>query len=230
MYSSIDSFADFPKELAKSMILFDQDLLNYHFSTKYLKIPQKFNAFVRYERAKNENIKRKIYHYTGREAGCRPEFDISERFSKLFLEYFYKTPWFSFETLGNIAESIRKHYNQRQNQFLQISNMLVQRNRAFFGDKRYFDTLKKIFQIKADEEFIDFPAPVGKYVLNLMNSMAASRGRNIYFVLSFNYDPIRDILIQNGFVEGVDFFDATSILLSENQGIHFNSNFIIREM
>ena len=230
-FSTVDKFADFPKKYSTYMTLFDQDLLNYHFSTNYVKLPQNFNAFVRYERPKNKAVEQKIYHYTGRENACRPEFDISERFNKLFLEYFYKTPWFGFETLGNIANSIRKHCNQRQNEFLKISNILIQRERAFFADKRYVEILKKIFQIKDDEEFVDFAELTVPYVINLMKAMTASRGKKIFFiVLTDNYDPVRDLLVKNGFVEYVDFFNATKIMLSENQGVHFNSNFIIRDM
>ena len=51
-FSQLKNFAEFPQEYKNFMILFDQDLLNLHFSKKYLKLPQKYNAFVRLEISK----------------------------------------------------------------------------------------------------------------------------------------------------------------------------------
>ena len=75
----------------------DQDILNYCFSTSYLKLPTKFNRFVL--RAKNENewnIQEKLYHY----ATSRTCFVMDSRdpYNQLFMKYFTKTPWVDADT------------------------------------------------------------------------------------------------------------------------------------
>lgn len=73
-------------------IYLDQDVLNYCFSTSYLKLPLKFNRCVMWARFENEwTIDKKIYHY----AASRICFIMDSRdpFNQLFMKYFIKTPW-----------------------------------------------------------------------------------------------------------------------------------------
>ena len=89
----------------------DQDILNYCFSTSYLKLPTKFNRFVL--RAKNENewnIQEKLYHY----ATSRTCFVMDSRdpYNQLFMKYFIKTPWVDDDTKVALSGGIpfRKKY------------------------------------------------------------------------------------------------------------------------
>ncbi|MBD3878132.1 MAG: glycosyltransferase [Quinella sp. 1Q5] len=75
----------------------DQDILNYCFSTSYLKLPLKFNRFVFHARPENEwTIEKKIYHF----AASRISFIMDSRdlFNRLFMDYFIKTPWVDADT------------------------------------------------------------------------------------------------------------------------------------
>ncbi|MBR6711852.1 MAG: glycosyltransferase [Selenomonadaceae bacterium] len=75
----------------------DQDILNYCFSTSYLKLPTKFNRFVLNARRENELlIDKKIYHF----AASRLSFIMNSRdpFNQTFMNYFTKTPWVDADT------------------------------------------------------------------------------------------------------------------------------------
>lgn len=89
----------------------DQDILNYCFSTTYLKLPVKFNRFVLYARRENEwPIQEKLYHY----AASRICFVMDSRdpFNQLFMKYFIKTPWIDDDTKAALSGAIpsRKNY------------------------------------------------------------------------------------------------------------------------
>ena len=75
----------------------DQDILNYCFSTVYLKLPTKFNRFVLNARRENELlIDKNIYHF----AASRICFIMDSRdpYNQLFMNYFIKTPWVDADT------------------------------------------------------------------------------------------------------------------------------------
>ena len=60
----------------------DQDLLNYCFSAEYLKLPSKYNCWVRRERASGKTtIERKVYHFIGQ--GDSLGFDARDNFHRL---------------------------------------------------------------------------------------------------------------------------------------------------
>ena len=88
----------------------DQDILNYCFSTRYLKLPIKFNRFVVFARQNKESaLKGKIYHYVGSSnLGWGMSFDLNDPFSKLWIDYFVKTPWFNAETLSNFYKNFNE--------------------------------------------------------------------------------------------------------------------------
>ena len=80
----------------------DQDILNYCFSTTYLKLPIKFNRFVLYARRENDwTIQENIYHY----AASRMCFVMDSRdvYNQLFMSYFIKTPWVDADMLAALS-------------------------------------------------------------------------------------------------------------------------------
>ena len=92
--------------------LLDQDILNYCFSTTYLKLPLKFNRFVLRARTENEwSIEKKIYHYaTSRTCLVM---DSRDPYNQLFMSYFMKTPWVDADTkaplFGTNIPSLRNY-------------------------------------------------------------------------------------------------------------------------
>ena len=82
----------------------DQDVLNYCFSTSFLKLPVKFNRFVMTARPENElTIEEKIYHYAGGAAGLG--LNMSDPFNRLWMSYFVKAPWFDADAIGRLYEN-----------------------------------------------------------------------------------------------------------------------------
>ena len=93
-------------------ILLDQDILNYCFSTVYLKLPLKFNRMVFFARSENElSVEKKIYHYADLKATLG--LYVNDPFSRLFFDYFIKTPWVDDDTRVALSGSLpsRKNYS-----------------------------------------------------------------------------------------------------------------------
>ena len=81
---------------------FDQDILNYCFSTSYLKLPVKFNRFVGIARRDNEqSINKKIYHYVDMKYSFI--MDTNDPYNQLFMKYFLKTPWVDADTEKSLS-------------------------------------------------------------------------------------------------------------------------------
>ncbi|MBQ3443815.1 MAG: glycosyltransferase [Selenomonadaceae bacterium] len=77
--------------------LLDQDILNYCFSTTYLKLPLKFNRFVVRARREDEwTIEKKLYHFVTNMTSFI--MDSRDPYSQLFMDYFLKTPWVDADT------------------------------------------------------------------------------------------------------------------------------------
>ena len=73
----------------------DQDLLNYCFSTRTLKLPAKFNRFLESVNDNGEGlIERNIYHY----AGGRMGFEVANDLKRLWMDYFLKSGWLDSES------------------------------------------------------------------------------------------------------------------------------------
>ena len=205
---------------------FDQDILNYCFSDNYIKLPPRFNMFTLTQRVMHKpcTVKKMIYHYAGGTLGL----EIDDVFNQLFFKYFTKTPWFNFDIISRLSEIIRKSHNDRQNLLLKMTNSLIRKRRVFVAYRSNFEVLKRIFEIQPGEEMIDsntFSVTLDSFI----KTITKSHNDKIYFILINNYEYIRDILIKNDLIEGKDFIDVT-MLLSEQQGIPFNSHFIIQAM
>ena len=202
--------------------LWEQDILNYLYSTKYRKLPNKFNLVINWEKRlgkKPLHLEEAIYHYAGGNV-TKPSFDTSDIYSKLYLEYFLKTPWANVEMFGNIHRAtenlFRSHVGILKNNMLRITNLLKRCDRAFFIDKKNLNSLKQIFEVKDDELIIDASSPDAPK--NLLQALNKHKGKKIFFLLAGNYWQLAMFLRQNNFIEGTDFFNG-NLLLSEQYGV-----------
>lgn len=200
----------------------EQDVLNYLFSTKYQKLPSRFNLVLNWERKlgkKPLRLEKAIYHFAGYDA--KPSFDTDDIYNKLYLEYFLKTPWATADMFGNVYKALHENFrqlvNEYRNNLLNLSNLLLKRRRAFFINDNFFSKAKDIFEIKDDELVINSSSGVEK----LITEITASDSKKVFFILADNYWQLRISLLKQNFKEGIDFIDA-GILLSERHGLSFN--------
>ena len=193
---------------------FDQDVLNYVFSKTYLKLPAKFNFFVREERRLSEMPSRKIYHFAGNEI----KMDTADPFNRLWIEHFIKTPWFDCQTFGRLCKSVQDLRNGLKGALLNLSFAMSGKTRVFFILQDYLDFVVENFSVKDDEEIIiiSYDSPMEK-LIGIMNE---SRGKKVFFIMAPDF-PF-DVLIQAGFVANGDFFDCFEFL-SDAQGLPLDS-------
>ena len=209
--------------------IIEQHIWNYCFSKNYLKLPLKFNCWVRLERAfGHTKIEKYLYHFIG--GGDSLGLNIQDNYHRLYWEYFSKTPFFNSETLLKLFTGVRKMYVERQNLLIKISALMSGKTRAFFTDVQNTDFIKNIFALQEGEEILTFTS--NESVQNLLNSMTAQRGKKVFFILIFSnqiYNQLRDILKSVGFIEGQDFFNAVDFL-SEIHGVPLNSWKMIKNL
>ena len=91
--------------------LYDQEILNYCFETRTLKLPLKFNNMVKEMRLQEIfSINKEIYRY----ADSRASFtlDMRDPYNRLFMDYFIKTSWIDDDTRVALAGGIpsRKYH------------------------------------------------------------------------------------------------------------------------
>ncbi|MBE8953800.1 MAG: glycosyltransferase family 8 protein [Quinella sp. 1Q7] len=204
----------------------DQDMLNYIFATQTLKLPIKFNTFVRDARRRSEKkIARKIYHYLSGAYGQGLLLDTGDAFNRLWMSYFVRTPFFDADTIGRLYAGFRNMHVGFKNSLAQVSAMVSGKTRAFFAVPGDFNTIRQIFYIRPDEEIIaaDNQASFQK----LLNIMHVSRGKKIFFIVVRNF-PFQ-ILAQAGFVAGKDFVNGLDFM-SEAHGVPLNSHALIQAM
>lgn len=203
--------------ICKNYTGWDQDTLNYCFSTQYLKLPAKFNCWVNREKAYGRtDIQKNLYHYLGR--GESLGLNLQDNYNRLFWEYFAKTPFFNAETIGKLFTGFLKVYEGQQNSFIKVSAMLIGKTRTFITDVDDVEGLQNIFNLQANEEIILISAQ--DTLGTLVNFMEANRNDKVFFFIISNprvYKKLRDFLQNCGFVENQDFFNA-ALFLSESQG------------
>ena len=198
----------------KYLVLLDQTVLNYCFALQTVKLPAKFNCFVRWARSKKESVAKKIYYYTG----YALQLDASDEFNRLWLKYFAKTPWFDAAIIGKLFDSFRQIHVRLKKSMSNLSLSLNGKTRAFGVVPAYVDDIKKVFRVRDDEEFITLNNQTA--FQNLIASMRNSRGKKIFFIMAQNFPHA--VLTKAGFTFGADFLNAMEFL-SEEQGISMNS-------
>ena len=209
----------------------EQDALNYVFSEKYLKLPSRFNYAVGYTYSmppKLRHIEKVIYHYAG---GAKPTLNTDDIFNRQYFNYFLKTPWANADMFGNIDKALDKTFRELQNEsrenLLHFTNLLRKRQRMFLIDEDFLDAAKQILEIEENERVMELPVEAEK----LVEELNAAKGKAILFLLIKDYPQARNFLVNQGFVEGVDFANGF-MFLSERHGLNlgFDSRPILQEM
>ena len=208
---------------------FDQDILNYLFSKNYLKLPARFDFFIRSERLKEDmknKIRRVIYHYTS----DLLQLDLSDIFNRLWMKYFLKTPWVEANSIGRLwTEFERIRYNSERYR-LKISSIMSGKTRAFFIAPEEIESTKKIFSIRANEMIIS--AESAESFQKLLDAMKNFRGKSVFFIMTKKFLDEKfpfEKLTEAGFIAGNDFIKGWR-LLSKDNGEPFNSYSLVQAM
>ena len=210
-----DFFADGVQFLADNPACdtVDQDILNAFFSTNYLKLENKFDAFVALDRAAGSPFGKKIYHYAGNAIG----FDYSDAFNRLWLDCFMQTPWLDGEMFARINDAFREKYLElyqlMKNSLAQLSATVSDKARGFFIMSGDSDALKKIFAIRDDEEIIF--ADTNNALPKLVAAMGKASGKKIFFLVVPDFDAVSNILQQIDFVPDKDFLDGSNFVMQK---------------
>ena len=194
-------FSENPQQLRWA----DQCLLNYCFSTRTLKIPKKFNYHLNHVSVRSESVEKKIYHYVG--LGSSLGMDMSDAFNRLWMSYFIRTPWFNVCSMGRLYDKVLEMQQGLKDSARKISALVSGKSRGFFIEAEKTDWLKNIFSIRDDEIII--PAENSDSIQKLLDAMKVSKGKFIFFIITKKFPKTQDfpfdLLIKEGFVEGIDF-------------------------
>lgn len=207
---------------------FEQTILNYCFSTRVLKLPAKFNRFVRQERRSGEQtLGRKIFHYAS--GNSRMGLDMKDPANRLWMDYFIKSPWFDEEAIGRLYTNLQKIRDDLKDSALKFSRIESNKTRTFFVAPGKIDSLKKTFSIRDDEEII--PAENEDSLQKLLDTMKTSQGKCLFFIMTEKFLKKKfpfDLLKREGFVEDKDFVKAWAF--TKPQGESIDSYSLIQSM
>ena len=204
-----------------------QDVLNYCFATRALKLPVKFNTLVKNWRNLNPEKNEAIYHYVGNKSFG---LNMSDAFQRLWMHYFIRTPFFDEDTIGRLYSEVLKVRISQQNSAPIISSIVAGKSRAFFVEPGKIDALRQNFSVH-DDEFIIIPGENGDPVQTLLDTMKTLKGKYVFFVMTeklLNKNFPFDRLTKAGFVEGVDFVKGWEFLADYSSTV--NSNPIVKAM
>ena len=181
----------------------DQDILNYCFTRQRIKLPVRYNTFVKFARKSGGTPTNALYHFAGESVS----FYNGDDFTNLWLDYFIKSAWFDRETLYHIHETAHKIYAEQKNFAVKTSLTFSGKARAFFLDVDIFKQLKDTFMVQDTDEVI--VADSRDAIRKLLESMSISRGKKIFIIAVMFYRELAKILTKAGFVEGRDFIDGS---------------------
>lgn len=181
----------------------DQDILNYCFSSSYLKLSVKFNRYVMLARSENEfTIGKMIYHYAGGHLGLN--LDMNDSFSRLWMNYFIKTPWFNVDTIDNILKIIEQFDVEHSTLMVPISAMSTNKPRVFVIDEENVNKIEIKFYVRYDEEIIIVEPKSDDNLQQLIALMESERDKKVFFI---GIPNVNSALEKIGFIEGRDFFN-----------------------
>ena len=204
---------------------FDQDILNYAFSTRTLKLPNKFNRHIGYARSFGDfETEDRICHYIFSSLGL----NLKDNFDRLWMNYFFKSPWFDMEVFQGIYDAVQDWNDKTQNKFLDFSAVMGNRRRIFFAELKNLEGLKKLFKIENTEEIIDGKMPDAEKIL--LARMKKFRGKGFFILLVHEFKKFRRMLLAENFVEGEDFANATEFLSRDMGTDPLNTNFLVMAM
>ena len=221
----------FISENTKYAANLDQNILNYCFSARSLKVPVKFNRLVKWARHfKVTQAERMIYHYNSSNSALGLGMNMSDPFNRLWLNYFIKTPWLDVDSIDRFYTELMKTRFALQNKLASISATVSGKSRAFFVDPAKIDDIKKNFSVR-ENEFILIPGEDESSIQTLLDTMKTLKDSYVFFIMTEKFlkkkFPI-DALTKAGFVEGVDFVKGWEFLPEDPK--EFNSFPIIKEI
>lgn len=201
---------------------FDQDILNYCFSRQTVQLPSRFNFYVAYARDyKNFSTENTLCHYVG----SAFDFNMRDKFSRLWMDYFLQTPFFNTETLLRIYDCLQALNAEAKEKLIDVSKLFSNRRRIFYAELNNFETFRKIFKVDADEKIIDgTKADSTKLLLNEMKKL---RGKAVFILFSRDYESVTEYLTSEGFVNGLDFVNAFHFF-SGTHGRPIQTNFLVK--
>ena len=184
----------------------DQDILNAFFAANYLKLEQKFDSFVLSDRRKKFPVTKKIYHYAGHCLELKP----NDAYNKLFMKYFAQTPWLDADALFGIGEGFRKFNDDFAKLIQRLIKFTAQHRRAFFVSQKNLSVVKKIFNVQADEEIIEY---LDKNSINVLaDKMREYDGQKIVLLFPQNIEAFKQFLNGKGFRENVHFVNGFAFM------------------
>ena len=179
-------------------VLWDQEILNYCFSTRTLKLPGTFNSLVLHMREYGIfTVKDEIYHYAAGEYTLG--LDMSDPFNRLWWSYFIKTPWFDVDTIDKI-------FKRAANYMSQLPVVSPDKTRAFIVDEEHACQIEKNFSVRDAEEVIVVDNESEESLERLTKLISDSKGKKIFFIGIPNIDKK---LLEMRFVRGKDFFNIS---------------------
>ncbi len=196
-------------------VFFDQDILNYCFSTTFLKLPVKFNRYVMLAGLENEQLKKMIYHYAGGKLGLG--LDMNDPFNRLWWSYFIRTPWFDVNTMDKILQGAT-------DSMLQPSDVPPGKSRVFVVDNEHACQIERNFSVRDEEEVIVVDTKSEDCLQRLTELMDSSRGKNIFFI---GLPDVNSKLREMKFVEGKDFFNVSEFYSPTWANLTNNYNLIL---
>lgn len=204
----------------------DQDVMNYCFAARAMKLSVKFNRAVRYERLEGKNqADKKIYHYAGHNSVWSFNLDMKDAFNRLWFDYYMKTPWFDLESIRRLYESVKRLHISLKNALVNISAAISGKTRVFFTLPENLGATKEVFAVKKNEEII--LADSEESLRKLLGAMKNSQGKKIFFIMVTDF-PF-DVLKEAGFSIGQDFVNGFEFL-SEVHGFPLDSHKLITAM
>ncbi|MBR1579418.1 MAG: hypothetical protein IJ668_02840 [Selenomonadaceae bacterium] len=207
--------------------LFDQDILNYCFARRMMKLSDKFDRFINTERMLqyNRRSKKAIYHYVANSL----RLDLNDQFNRLYFDYFTKTPWFDLENVESVFKSVDVINRAYANVLVNLTKLFGKRDRAFFTEHNNIPAVKALFEIGDQEMIVD--ASNSDALMKILNALRPPDGqrKKIFFIFSGSYPAFKNFLVSQKFVEGIDFVNAMPFV-SYILGMPTESHSIVRAM
>ena len=204
-----------------------QDVLNYCFATRTLKLPVKFNSLVKNWRKINPEKNTAVWHYAGNKSFG---LNMRDAFQRLWMHYFIRTPFFDEDSIGRLYSEMLKIHASFQNTATTLSAIVSGKSRAFFVEPGKIDALRKKFSVR-DNEFMIIPGENEDSVQTLLDTMKTLKGKYVFFIMTekfLNKNFPFGRLTDAGFVEGVDFVKGWEFLSEDMSAL--NSNALVKTL
>lgn len=219
--SAIKSIAVYPE-----YEFLDQDVLNYCFAARALRLPVKLNRAVRYERLEGKNeAERKIYHYAGQNYVWSFNLDMKDAFNRLWMDYFIQSPWFDSDSIGRLYEAFQRLHIRLKKAMINTSAAMSGKTRVFFSLPENLAATKEVFAVTDDEEII--LAESEESLKKLLDEMNAAQGKKVFFIMATDFPY--EVLTETGFVRGRDYLNGFEFL-SEAHGFPLDSHRLLKAM